>query len=123
MTDSVALMVRKFHEAYGAPVAPAPRMIHPARQALRYELIREELGELGRAADIIAVADALADLAYVVYGAAIEYGIDLDRVIAAVHASNMTKLGPDGRPIYREDGKVLKGPGYVPPDIAGALAP
>ena len=69
----------------------------------------------------VEAADALADLVYVVYGMALETGIDLAAVLAEVQRSNMSKLGPDGRPVYREDGKVLKGPGYVPPDVAGAL--
>ena len=66
-------------------------------------------------------ADALADLIYVVYGMALETGIDLAAVLAEVQRSNMSKLGSDGRPVYREDGKVLKGPGYFPPDVGGVL--
>ena len=71
--------------------------------------------------DTVAAADALADLVYVVYGMALETGIDLAAVLAEVQRSNMSKLGADGRPVYREDGKVLKGPGYFPPDVAGVL--
>ena len=67
-------------------------------------------------------ADALADLVYVVYGMALETGIDLAAVLAEVQRSNMSKLGADGRPVYRQDGKVLKGPGYLPPDVAAVLA-
>ena len=88
---------------------------------LRLALIEEEVGELAAAAradDLVGVADALADIVYVAYGTAHVYGIDLDAVLDEVHASNMTKLGADGRPIRRADGKVLKGPAYVPPDIA-----
>lgn len=58
---------------------------------------------------------------YVAYGTALSYGIDLDAVLAEVHRSNMSKLGADGRPIHREDGKAMKGPGYTPPDIAAVL--
>jgi len=68
------------------------------------------------------VADAIADLLYVVYGAALTFGIPTAEVFAEVHRSNMTKLGDDGLPIYRDDGKVLKGPHYSPPDLAPILA-
>lgn len=117
-------MVREFHERFELPIAGAPTLLDGERYALRYELISEELIELCDAQerdDLVAIADALADLAYVVYGAAIEYGIDLDAVIAEVHRSNMTKLGNDGKAIRREDGKVLKGPHYEPPEIARIL--
>lgn len=119
-------MVREFHKAFhlphrSAPVgAPFEERIHE----LRTELHREEFKELVEAIeshDIVAVADALADLTYVLYGTALELGIDLDMVLAEVHRSNMAKLGPDGEPIYREDGKVLKPKGWQPPDIAGVL--
>jgi predicted HAD superfamily Cof-like phosphohydrolase len=91
---------------------------------LRQALIEEEVGELAdavRAGDVVGVADALADIVYVAYGTAHVYGIDLDAVLDEVHASNMTKLGADGRPVRRADGKVLKGPHYRPPDIAAVL--
>ena len=71
--------------------------------------------------DLIETADALADLVYVIYGMALESGISLPAVLKEVQASNMSKLGEDGKPIYREDGKVLKGPGFFPPNIARAL--
>jgi predicted HAD superfamily Cof-like phosphohydrolase len=92
--------------------------------ALRQSLIDEEVGELRAAAaagDLVGVADALADIVYVAYGTAHTYGIDLDAVLDEVHASNMTKLGSDGAPVRRADGKVLKGPDYRPPDITTAL--
>lgn len=69
----------------------------------------------------VEVADALGDLVYVIYGFALEMGYDLDDVIDEIHASNLTKLGEDGKPIYREDGKVLKGPNYIKPNIRAAL--
>jgi len=87
---------------------------------LRVELIAEELGELKEAIrdkDIVEVADALTDLLYVVYGAGHAFGIDLDKCFNEVHRSNMSKLGLDGKPIYREDGKILKGPAYFSPDL------
>jgi predicted HAD superfamily Cof-like phosphohydrolase len=67
--------------------------------------------------DIIGIADAYADLLYVVYGGAVTNGIDIDEVFKEVHRSNMSKLGADGTPIFRDDGKVLKGPNFSPPDI------
>jgi predicted HAD superfamily Cof-like phosphohydrolase len=92
---------------------------------LRRKLIREEFKELMKALeeeDIVGIADGLADLTVVVYGTALSYGIDLDRVMQEVHRSNMSKLGEDGKPIYREDGKVLKGPYFSPPDILHVLS-
>lgn len=94
------------------------------QMALRQALIEEEVGELRQAAlagDIVGIADALADIVYVAYGSACVYGIDLDAVLDEVHASNMTKLGADGCPVRRADGKVLKGPDYRPPDIGRVL--
>jgi predicted HAD superfamily Cof-like phosphohydrolase len=91
---------------------------------LRLDLIDEECRELKdavEAKDIVEVADALTDLLYVVYGAGHAFGINLDLAFNNVHASNMSKLGEDGKPIYREDGKVLKGPNYFPPKIKRAL--
>ncbi len=117
--------VGDFHRAYGLPVRSTPTIEVGADQLeLRLALIEEEVGELAeaaRAGDLIGVADALADIVYVAYGTAHVYGIDLDAVLDEVHASNMTKLGADGRPIRRADGKVLKGPDYRPPDIAAVL--
>lgn len=122
----VAAAVAQFHTTYGLPIAAAPTSRVGADQAaLRQSLIDEEVAELrtaSSAGDLVGVADALADIVYVAYGTALVYGIDLDAVLAEVHRSNMTKLGPDGRPIRRADGKVLKGNGYRPPDIAAVLA-
>jgi predicted HAD superfamily Cof-like phosphohydrolase len=119
--------VGDFHRAYGLPVRDAPTIEVGSEQVeLRLALIEEEVGELAAAAradDLVGVADALADIVYVAYGTAHVYGIDLDAVLDEVHASNMTKLGADGRPIRRTDGKVLKGPAYVPPNIANLLFP
>lgn len=117
--------VGEFHRAYGLPLRDVPTVAVGTDQVeLRQALIEEEVAELAaaaRAGDLIAVADALADIVYVAYGTAHVYGIDLDAVLDEVHTSNMTKLGADGRPIRRADGKVLKGPGYRPPDIAAVL--
>lgn len=117
-------MVVEFHRATGATIGRPNTFPTASEAALRYELIREELAELEaslRAGDYIGVADALADLDYVVNGAAIAFGIHLPTVTSEVHESNMTKLGIDGKPLLREDGKVLKGPNYRRPDIVRAL--
>lgn len=91
---------------------------------LRLDLIDEECRELKDAIDdwnLVEVADALTDLLYVVYGAGHAFGINLDVAFNNVHSSNMSKFDEDGNPIYREDGKVLKGPNYFPPKIKRAL--
>tara|TARA_B100000963_G_C22268226_1_gene511565 strand:+ start:112 stop:453 length:342 start_codon:yes stop_codon:yes gene_type:complete len=92
---------------------------------LRYELIKEELEELKEAItkkDIKEVADALTDILYVTYGAGHAFGIDLDKCFDEVQKSNMSKLGVDGRPIYNEKGKVMKGPKYFKPDLKKFVA-
>jgi predicted HAD superfamily Cof-like phosphohydrolase len=88
---------------------------------LRYDLIKEELEELGQAIkdkDIKEVADALTDILYVTYGAGHAFGIDLDKCFEEVQSSNMSKLDANGRPIYNENGKVMKGPNYFKPDLS-----
>ena len=92
---------------------------------LRYELIKEELSELKEAInkkDIKEVADALTDILYVTYGAGHAFGIDLDKCFEEVQNSNMSKLGTDGKPIYNEKGKVLKGPNYFKPNLTKFVA-
>jgi predicted HAD superfamily Cof-like phosphohydrolase len=125
LSDAMACVAR-FHEAFGAPRAVLPDAAVPAELAkLRVDLLAEETGEFAdatAAGDIVGIADALADIVYVAYGAAIVYGIDLDAVLEEVHRSNMTKLDDQGRAIYREDGKVLKSARYTPPDVAGVLS-
>lgn len=111
-------MVREFHAKFCQPDSPVPDVSQ--HRALRLSLISEESKELRdalEANDVIAVADALADLQYVVIGSALQWGIPLDRVFAEVHRSNMTKEGGG----TRADGKVLKGPNYSPPDVAGVI--
>jgi predicted HAD superfamily Cof-like phosphohydrolase len=88
------------------------------------KLIREEVSELEEAnsfSDLVEVADALTDILYVVYGMAHAYGIPIDECFEEVHRSNMSKLGEDGKPVYREDGKVIKGPNYSKPDLKKVL--
>jgi predicted HAD superfamily Cof-like phosphohydrolase len=122
----IAEQVREFHRAYQLPLAVRPTAaLEPGQVELRQALIEEELAELraaGSVGDLVGVADALADIVYVAYGTACVYGIDLDAVLDEVHASNLTTLGADGRPVRRADGKVLKGPDYRPPDIAAVLS-
>lgn len=117
-------MVGEFHEAFGLPDLDTPSIPHVSEIWLRQGLIDEEVEELREAnlnRDIVEVADALADIIYVACGTALVYGIDLEAVFEEVHRSNMAKLGPDGQPIYRGDGKVLKPEGWTPPAIARAL--
>ena len=117
-------LVGDFMEAFGQDVQLEPTWPDFNTRELRLELIAEELDELSDAVadrDMIQIADALTDLLYVIYGAGHAFGIDLDECFQEVHASNMSKLGENGRPIYREDGKVMKGPGYFEPDLEGIL--
>ena len=112
--------VGDFMEAFGQEVLIAPKTPDPSVAKLRLELIREEVAELQAAVDgmdMLAIADGLTDILYVVYGAGHAFGIDLDECFHDVHSSNMTKLGPGGRPLYREDGKVMKGPHYREPNL------
>lgn len=139
--------VRKFHKAFGHPVA---EQINPGTKqlrALRVNLIAEELGELCAAlgvaltlecngvthqltvqalkddneVDLAETADALGDIDYVTQGANLVFGIPAERVMKEIHRANMSKLGADGKPIYREDGKITKGPSYAPPNVAAVL--
>lgn len=121
----VQSLVWEFHEVFGLPRAGAPTADIPSGLVqLRQRLLEEEVGEVCEALEagnLIEIADGLADLVYVAYGTAITFGIDLDEVIAEVHRANMSKLGPGGRPRMREDGKVLKGLCYSPPDVESLL--
>jgi len=119
-------MVGEFMTAFGQKVNK--EAVNPSieTQTLRYDLIKEELQELWDAQcqnDLVGVADALTDLLYVVYGAGHAYGIDLNKCFNEVHASNMSKLGEDGNPIYRDDGKVLKGPNFFEPKLEPIVFP
>lgn len=119
---AAADLVREFHEAFGLPINDTTR----TSNKLRAELIREEAREAAEAieqGDALQWAKELADLAIVTYGAALTFGIDLDAAVRLVHDSNMSKLGDDGRPVMRADGKVLKGPRYRPPDMTTVVPP
>ena len=118
--------VKEFMESFGQEVKSKPEWPNDETMELRIDLIEEELGEFKDAiingdGTLVDVADALSDLLYVVYGAGHSFGIDLDKCFAEVHRSNMSKLGEDGKPIYREDGKVLKGPDFSEPDLTSVL--
>ena len=116
--------VENWHRAFGAPVADAPTLIPGDRSRLRHDLIAEELEEYATAVwsdDIVEIADALGDLLWVVYGTAAEHGIDLDPVFEEIARSNFSKLGADGQPIFRSDGKVLKGPHHFKPELTHIL--
>ncbi len=116
--------VRDFHEKFAVHRSDAPALPGPDTRELRIRLLREEFEEYVRAEaahDLVGIADALADMLYIIYGTAVSYGIPMDEVFREVHASNMSKLGQDGKPIVREDGKVLKGPGFFPPRIKEIL--
>ena len=121
---TAAKMVAEFHESFGLAKKDHPELDRMLA-GLREELLREEFEEYRAAesaADLVEVADALADMVYVIYGTALTYGIDLDAVLAEVHRSNMSKLGEDGKPVLREDGKVIKGPAFFRPRVALVLA-
>jgi predicted HAD superfamily Cof-like phosphohydrolase len=122
----IAAAVTEFHTAFSLPMQRSPSAeIDDALVSLRVDLLEEEVAEFVTASgkrDLVGIADALADILYVVYGTALTYGIDLGPVISEVHRSNMSKLDSDGKPLIRDDGKVLKSEQYFPPDIASVLA-
>ena len=112
--------VKKFMETYGQEVKVIADFPNEQTVKLRVDLIKEELSELIDAIkdkDIVEVADALTDILYVTYGAGHSFGIDLDACFAEVQRSNMSKIGLDGKPIYSESGKVMKGPNYFKPNL------
>ena len=117
--------VRKFMETFGQEIKEKADFPNNKITNLRYELIKEELEELKKAIeekDIKEVADALTDILYVTYGAGHAFGINLDKCFLEVQNSNMSKLGKDGKPIYNDQGKVMKGPNYFKPDLTKFVA-
>ena len=117
--------VRIFMQTFGQEVRKKAGFPDDKITSLRYDLIEEELGELKEAIDsknIKEVADALTDILYVTYGAGHAFGIDLNKCFEEVQNSNMSKLGPDGQPIYNDKGKVMKGPNYFKPDLTKFVA-
>ena len=112
--------VKKFMETFGQEVKTKPEFPSDKIVKLRYDLIKEELDEFAEAIktkNLTEVADSLTDILYVTYGAGIAFGIDLDKCFNEVQRSNMSKLGKDGKPIYNEFGKVMKGPNYFQPNL------
>ena len=117
--------VKIFMETFGQEMKEKASFPNHKIMTLRYNLIKEELEELKEAIenrDIKEVADALTDILYVTYGAGHAFGIDLDKCFVEVQNSNMSKLGLDGKPIYNEHGKVMKGPNYFKPDLKKFVA-
>ena len=113
-----------FMSTFGQEVKKKSELSSEKINSLRLSLIQEELDELTKAIkenDILEVADALTDILYVTYGAGQAFGINLDKCFDEVQKSNMSKLGKDGKPIYNENGKVMKGPDYFKPDLSKFL--
>ena len=113
--------VKNFMETFGQEVKIKPSLSSDKINKLRYNLIKEELNEFKQALDnndLLEVADALTDILYVTYGAGHAFGINLDACFEEVQNSNMSKLGNDGKPIYNDQGKVMKGPNYFKPNLS-----
>lgn len=135
MPDSYFESVKKFHKVYGLEINDEPidmHELHPHGNEsstplwrLRTSLHAEEMDEIEDAmidgTDLVPIADAICDLIYVLCGTAVSFGIPLDECFAEVQRSNMSKLGDDGKPIVREDGKILKGPNFMPPDLRSII--
>jgi predicted HAD superfamily Cof-like phosphohydrolase len=119
--------VQEFHEAFGLEIQHQPTVALDEKVIdLRYNLMKEENEEYleaAQAGDLVEVADALGDMLYILCGTIISHGfqVKIEAVFDEIQRSNMSKLGTDGKPIYREDGKVMKGPNYFKPNIAGLL--
>ena len=112
--------VKTFMHTFGQEVKVKAKFPSEKIIKLRYELIHEELGEFKRAMEaknLKEIADALTDILYVTYGAGYAYGINLDKCFKEVQRANMSKLGKDGKPIYNDRGKVMKGPNYLAPNL------
>lgn len=113
-------MVKNFQQTFGANVSEIPVLPSASERELRKSLLTEEFNEYLEGEhnnDIVEISDALGDIMYILYGTAISYGIPIDEIFTEIHASNMSKLDENGKPIYREDGKVLKSSMYFKPDI------
>ena len=112
--------VKKFMETFGQMVRTKPQFPDEKTMRLRYDLIKEELNELElamKSKNLKEIADALTDILYVTYGAGYAYGINLDKCFKEVQRANMSKLGEDGKPIYNDKVKVMKGPNYLAPNL------
>lgn len=119
--------VREFHTSFGQGVSEVPKAtLGEAVNLLRYNLMKEENEEYYEAVqnnDLIEIADALGDMLYILCGTIIEHGLQhkIEEVFDEIQRSNMSKLGADGKPVYREDGKVMKGPNYFKPNFEEIL--
>ncbi|WP_069463816.1 pyrophosphohydrolase domain-containing protein [Actinacidiphila rubida] len=123
-TPSPAGLVREFHHVFGLDARSTPTEVSADVGAHRWELLAEEAAEVAEVSvtgPLDQLARELADVVYVAYGTALVHGIDLDTVIAEIHRSNMTKVGPDGQVARRDDGKILKGDHFEAPDVAAVL--
>jgi len=114
--------VLEFYDAFGHPKSESPKYLETHRLIMRHNILTEEVVELlnaGVHGDLANVGDAIIDCMYILIGTAIEFGLSdkLTAMFDEVHKSNMSKLGEDGKPIYREDGKVMKGPNYKKPNL------
>ena len=112
--------VKTFMKTFGQIIKTKPEFPDDKTMKLRFDLIQEELNELEEAMktkNLKEIADALTDILYVTYGAGCAYGFDLDKCFKEVQRANMSKLGKDGKPIYNDKGKVMKGPNYSPPNL------
>ena len=116
--------VKKFMEKFGQEVKNKSEFPSDRITKLRYALIKEELDEFAKAIkdkNLVEIADSLTDILYVTYGAGHAFGVDLDKCFDEVQKSNMSKLDKDGKPIYNESGKVMKGPNYFKPNLSKFL--
>jgi predicted HAD superfamily Cof-like phosphohydrolase len=119
-------MVSDFHTVFDQRDGNKPRLINSNEGKLRYSLLAEENNEYLEAVesnDLVGIADALGDQLYIIYGTILKHGLQykIEEVFREIHRSNMSKLGADGKPIYREDGKILKGPSYFRPNIKSII--
>src|SRR2546428_9426209 len=120
--NSKQLMEKEFHRRFGVFIRSSPGLVDEATRELRIRLIREELGEFEKAANdknLVKIADALADLLYVIYGTGVSYGIDLEPIFKELHESNMSKGDPDV--LRSSTGKILKAKNWKPPDLQPIL--
>ena len=124
MSNSIEQQVKQFNKTYQVPTSSVPRLPLEDECTRMNNLIYEELMELNEAmdsSDLVGIADALADIIYVTAQQAVTIGLPIDALLREVQRSNMSKLGEDGKPIFREDGKVLKGPNFSEPDLLKVL--
>lgn len=131
MSDNISLpanklsMVYEFHKIYGAHIGKYAELPSTDIRELRRKLLAEEFDEYIEGEDtndLIEIADALGDMLYIIYGTAVSYGLPINEIFNEIHRSNMSKLDAAGKPIRRDDGKILKGPNYFKPDIASILS-